>query len=258
MHHVPALALSLALCMGTIAPPAAALELGAVSATVTAVTDYRFRGVSQNALRPVLQGELDLTAADGWYAGAIGSGVNPEDHENTSIELVLYGGERMDWHGVSFDASANYYAYPDHHPKPGGVRYSSMEFFGVASRTWNRFTVGTMAAWSPNYFGEGSAWYVAGTASYRITDRLSASGTLGEQGAHDWDDAARSGYPYTHWDVGLVATLGSLSVDARYGDTSLNEDACLLTQGGRTWCRAAFFASVSYRIPLWGSEPDHS
>ncbi|MBV9990051.1 MAG: hypothetical protein JOZ72_02055 [Alphaproteobacteria bacterium] len=238
------------------AHPVAAFDLDTVTATATVATDYRFRGVSQNDEKPMLQGELDVTGADGWYAGAFGSGVDPEDHEDTSVELVLYGGRRMEWRGLSFDLSANYYAYPDHRPKPGSVRYSSLEFIGSASRTWERFTATATAAWSPSYFGDGPAWYIAGTVSYRITDWLSASGTLGEQGSRGWNHTARSGYPYAHWDAGLTATSGPVSLDARYGGASLNEDACLLTQGGRTWCRPAFFASVSYRVPLWGSDPD--
>jgi len=232
--------------------PAIAEEPVSLTATATFTTDYRFRGVSQNARVPAAQGNLDLTGPDGWYGGGFASKVDFADHENTALELVLYGGKRLDWHGTTFDVSLNYYGYPDHHPKPGSSRYSSFEGIASVSRTWDALTLSGTAAWSPEYFGGGPAWYVAGTASYRMNDWLTASATLGEQGSRTWGDTPGSGYPYTHWDAGVTATFGGLSFDARYGGASLSERACLLTQGGRDWCASALVLSVSYRMTLAG------
>ncbi len=235
------------------AQPASASGWGSLSATATFTTDYRFRGVSQNDRDPAPQVELDWSGSNDWSAGVIASKVNFADHENTSLEFAFYANKHVDWKGWGFDASANYYAYPNHHPRHGSPRYSSVEFIGDVSRTWRCVTIGGTAAWSPNYFAGGSSWYVAGNISYRITNWLSASATIGEQGEREWDGVTLSGYPYTHWDAGLTATWGAVSLDARYITSSLSNSACLLTQGGRTWCSGAFVASLSYRIDLGGA-----
>lgn len=224
-----------------------------LSATISLTSDYRFRGVSQNDRDPALQADLDWSGAGEWSAGVFASKVNFADHENTSLEFAFYGEKRAEWKGWDFDVSANYYAYPNHRPRGGSPRYSSVELIGDMSRTWRCITVGGTAAWSPNYFGDGSSWYVAGNVSYRITRWLSASATVGEQGARAWDGMAVSGYPYMHWDAGLTATFGAFSLDARYSTTNLSSSACLITQGGKTWCSGAFVASLSYRIDLGGA-----
>jgi uncharacterized protein (TIGR02001 family) len=234
--------------------PASASDWGSLSGTAIVISDYRFRGVSQNDREPTLQGEFDWSGPDDWSAGVFASKVNFADHENTSIEFAFYGNKHVEWHGWKLDVSGNYYAYPNHHPKPGSPRYSSLEFIGDLSRTWRCITLTGTAAWSPNYFGDGSSWYVAGGFSYRITDWLSASATVGEQGERAWDGSTLSGYPYTHWDAGLTATFGALSIDARYITSSLSRSSCLLTQGSERWCSGALVASVSYRFDLAGSE----
>ncbi|MEJ2521643.1 MAG: TorF family putative porin, partial [Gammaproteobacteria bacterium] len=56
-----------------------------VSATVTATTDYVFRGITQSAEDPALQGSLDYEADSGFYVGAWASNVDFDDCCDESV-----------------------------------------------------------------------------------------------------------------------------------------------------------------------------
>src|SRR5437868_8061362 len=58
-----------------------------ISATVTGVSDYRFRGVSESGLDPALQGSVDVSY-HGFYAGAWASSISR--FAGTHAELDLY------------------------------------------------------------------------------------------------------------------------------------------------------------------------
>jgi uncharacterized protein (TIGR02001 family) len=244
----PALAGILLSCV--VAHPAFAWPAGRIAATATAVSDYRFRGISQSNRGFAPQFAIDWQHPEGWSAGAWTSTVDFQDHENTSLEVDFFAGKTFDLDGTRLAFDVFYYAYPDHRPRRGSPRYSSVEFFGEAGRSWGDLGLRATVAWSPEYFGHGPAWYLAGTVSYRLTDWLAASGTVGEQGVAGWGTAA--GYPYRHWDAGFTATFGRIALDARYVTSDLSRDACVLTQGGRSWCSGALVASLSYRIELSG------
>ena len=58
-----------------------------------AVTDYRYRGISQTRLKPALQGGLDFTAG-GFYLGAWASTIKwvKDGGGDANVEIDLYGG----------------------------------------------------------------------------------------------------------------------------------------------------------------------
>ena len=89
-----------------------------VSGTLTAASDYRFRGLTQTQGRPVLQGSFDASHASGWYVGLFGSGVSHAAYNNGSgTEFDVYGGYRHTWaEGRSVEAGIVTYWYP-------GARY---------------------------------------------------------------------------------------------------------------------------------------
>jgi uncharacterized protein (TIGR02001 family) len=79
---------------------ALALTLSAVAAnaeitgTVTAVSDYDFRGITQTAQDPALQGSIDYAHDSGFYIGAWASNVDFGDCCDENIEVDLYTGFR--------------------------------------------------------------------------------------------------------------------------------------------------------------------
>ena len=91
-----------------------------VSGTVSAISDYRFRGLSQSAGDPAVQGALNVNHASGLYAGLWASSTNfanispAADATYGKMELDIYAGWTGEIHsGVSADIGLLYYVYPD-------------------------------------------------------------------------------------------------------------------------------------------------
>src|SRR5678815_1493192 len=89
------------------------LALGAaahadVTGTVTVVSDYDFRGITQTAQDPALQGSIDWTGESGFYLGAWGSNVDFGDDVDVDVEVDLYGGFRGG-EDITWDVGIVYY-----------------------------------------------------------------------------------------------------------------------------------------------------
>jgi uncharacterized protein (TIGR02001 family) len=226
---------------------------GTFSATVAATSDYRFHGISENDLKPALQGSLDWNGPVGLYAGSWASMVDFNDDAGTSVEWDLYAGKHFNL-GDGFDLNVEpfYYAYPNHNAKKAGVRDSYFELVNTLTKTMGRLTLDGVVAWSPDYFGEtGTGWWVAGGASYALNDWLSLSGNAGHQWVHDLDPFHSTiGFPYTEWDLGATATWHHFALDARYFDTSISKTKCaaLYGPGNGGWCTATAVVTLSYSI----------
>src|SRR5690349_24575363 len=70
---------------------AATVANAGVSSTWTLTNDYDFRGNSQSAKDPAVQGSVDYASDSGWYVGAWGSNVDfgPAD---VDLEVDVYTG----------------------------------------------------------------------------------------------------------------------------------------------------------------------
>jgi hypothetical protein len=82
------------------------LALGAaaqaeVTGTVTVVSDYDFRGITQSAQDPALQGSIDYAHDSGFYIGAWASNIDFGDEFDADVEVDVYagfrGGEDVTW-----------------------------------------------------------------------------------------------------------------------------------------------------------------
>ena len=71
---------------------AAAAAHADITGTVTAVSDYDFRGITQTAQDPALQGSIDYTHSSGFYLGAWGSNVDFGDCCDENVEVDVYAG----------------------------------------------------------------------------------------------------------------------------------------------------------------------
>jgi uncharacterized protein (TIGR02001 family) len=80
-----------------------------VSVTATAVSDYRFRGVSESGRDPALQGSVDATY-HGFYAGAWASSIART--ADTNVELDLYAGYGGEAGPFAYEIGAIAYLYP--------------------------------------------------------------------------------------------------------------------------------------------------
>jgi len=115
---VAALAVSSVLAGGDIVPieepvvveaaPESAFE---VSANLAITSNYVWRGMTQTANSPAVQGGVDL-GYKGFYLGTWGSNVEFGDTTN-NLEADFYAGYKNEIAGIGFDLGYIYYAYPN-------------------------------------------------------------------------------------------------------------------------------------------------
>lgn len=100
------------------APTTAPEASSSLTFNVGAVSDYRFRGISQTAFNGALQGGADYAHKSGLYVGLWGSNVKwIKDYVGASageFELDIYGGYKGSLtDSLSYDVGAIGYQYPD-------------------------------------------------------------------------------------------------------------------------------------------------
>ena len=237
--------LATALVAGLALPAHA--EGPSLSANVALTTDYIFRGISQTAQNPALQGGFDLTWGIFWagiWASNVDFGGGPFGQDIANLEIDYYAGISPTWKGITFTFGALEYTYPGACDKTCGTgNLDFLELKAGASYTFNeKLTLGVNNYWSPDYSGgldEANA--VEGAAAYAFSGKLfnffspSVSGLIGYQ----WFESNLL-TSYTYWNVGL--TLGFLenwSADVRYWDTDLS--GC---QSGLFSCEATVVGTI--------------
>jgi len=79
-----------------VASAAEAAPVNTVAYNVGLYSQYIFRGLTQTANKPAIQGGVDYTNASGFYLGTWASNVSwlgdSRSYDNASLELDLYGG----------------------------------------------------------------------------------------------------------------------------------------------------------------------
>jgi uncharacterized protein (TIGR02001 family) len=166
--------------------------------SVTAASNYIFRGVSQTENDPAVFGAARVTD-DQFYAGA---GIeNVDFHNSTDAEYDLSGGWTPVVEGFRLDLGVIRYGYID---EPVHTHIDTVDLKGVVLHDFG----------PANFFGAGrDGIYFEGRGTYKITDSLSASGALGRQ-------TVDGGIDHTTWNAGLdYAVTKNISIDARYYDT---------------------------------------
>lgn len=246
------LALSLAATASFTQPALADGEEGGteahrpISITLTATSDYRFRGQSQNSRDFAFQGSFDYTTESGFYVGAWASNIDFSDTGDTDsfIEVDVYAGYTFSLgEGTEAGVKATYYMYPD---KPSLLpSYNYLELQASLSHDMGGATLSAEVNYSPDYFLEsGSAVAAAAGIEVPLWDKFTASGHVG----HQWidDNFAFGTDDWLYWDVGVGVELGRLNLDARWVSTSLSKADCF---GGTDLCEGGFVGTVSFTFP---------
>ena len=185
-----------------IAGSASATEFagGTISYNVAATSDYVFRGFTQTAGDPAIQGGIDYSHGL-FYVGGWASNVDFADYE-----LDLYAGIKPVYKDFTFDLGAVYYNYNDD-------SLDSTEVKAAVSHPFYKGTIG--AAYFYNVDFDDTEYYEI-NGSYPLTSKLSVSGALGEQ--------KLSGVKYTTENLGLTYAITPVfSVDVRASDTNIPE-----------------------------------
>ncbi len=221
---------------------------------IGATSDYIFRGISQNARKPTVQGGLDVTYGL-FYAGVWGSGLNfgtnTDGSSQAHTEIDVYAGIKPKWGPVTFDFGVIYYIYPGARDA-GAARNQVGELdyvegkVGASVSLVPNLTTGVTVFWSPEYTGkQGSVTTVEGTASYELPKIGRIVPTIGGTLGSSFGDARDASSPFTaangkdsylYWNAGLTLGLDKLSIDFRYWDTDIPN-----TGTNTNWCTGKVF-----------------
>ncbi|MDE3022840.1 MAG: TorF family putative porin [Pseudomonadota bacterium] len=220
----------------TICAPAMADVVGNLSPT----TNYVFRGITNSANKPAIQGGFDWSNPAGWYAGIWGSSISSDvflNETKVNEETDFYGGYNgtinNDW---SWSAGLLYFNYF------GNTHFNTME--GNISLTYKWLTIKYNHELS-EYFdtpdSKGTHYYEAALAVPLPQDL-----TLGLHVGHMViNGPSNAGLNYTDYKVSLSRDFGhGYSVNINYTTTNANKTLYTLADGVKA-ADAHFFIGMS-------------
>ncbi|NOZ67196.1 MAG: hypothetical protein GXP00_12030 [Alphaproteobacteria bacterium] len=182
---------------------------GEISANISMLNDYRFRGVSLNDEGFAIQGGFDWSHESGFYVGTWASNIS--DFNGASIESDFYGGYAGEVNGISFDIGGLLYSYP------GGTNTDYFELYGSTGIDlgFASLTVGANYAFSNDNLGNQDNIYIYTDGEVAIPNTpLSLNLRLGfEDGAFGnkkWD-----------WLIGTTLSYQGLDFGVSYIDTNV-------------------------------------
>ena len=218
----------------------------ALSFNIGATTDCVFRGVSQTAEQPTIQGGADFTYkmfyAGVWMASVDFVGNAPGPGVGV-VEIDYYAGIKFPIaKSIEVDLGGIYYTYPGANDKFAVTNFKELDYFefkaGAKYKPIDPLTIGAFVFYSPEGTNKtGEVWTFEGTAEYifpkfhMITPSVSA--LIGYQVGDDprYKLVAANGRDdYTYWNVGLTLGFGdNLSFDVRYWDTNIPSNSATAT-----------------------------
>lgn len=212
-----------------------------LSANVGIVSQYIYRGITQTARNPAIQGGFDFNHKSGFYLGTWGSSISwvsdnfkagGASEASAGMEWDIYGGYKGSAGPLAYDIGVLQYYYPGRYSglPAGMVKPNTTEIYGALSKDWLSFKLSYVV--SNGLFGVDKAdgsYYADLSANYPITDTWTLNAHVGYQ---KYDGTACSGcssnstlYSYTDYKLGVSKDLGSgWSGMAYYSDTNAKND----------------------------------
>lgn len=220
------------LALGT--NPSVAQDESGWSGSIDLLSDYTFRGVTQNNRDIALQAGVEYSAGNGFYAGVWGSNISwlsdGADDVSNSIELDGYFG----WHtefdsGLSLDVGVFQYYYPGDYPTGFTRPYTTEPYVNLGI---GGFSFGYAHA-ATNLFGiddSKNSGYLSAGYEFSFDGGWSVAATVGRQRVAN--DSASS---YTDWTIGASKALSSgFSLSATYVDSNADDDLYTNAFGEKT------------------------
>ena len=184
--------------------------------TVSLVSDYVFRGVTQTRGGEALQADMHWQGDGGWLAGAWVSTVDPNPGPGPTVEVNLYAGVARE---LAEDWVARILAI--HYAYPNDTTPLRWDYDEVAASLAFRDRVAATIAWSPNYSSFGAGEFVEDrtTMSYELSAQLPFRqrwlATVGA-GYQDLDNLFGTGYVFWNCALTYDSTPWQLTL-ARFG-----------------------------------------
>ncbi|MES2699028.1 MAG: TorF family putative porin [Pseudomonadota bacterium] len=204
-----------------------------VSGSVALVSEYRFRGVDLSDSDPAIQGSIGVSHSSGLYVGTWASSLD-ESTGYGHTEIDFYAGWKGEvTPGVTLDAGATYYYYPNAVPGDFDViEFYTKAGFGVGPAS---LTLG--AAYSPkqdslDFGGPRDNVYVSADLGLGIPE--TPISLLAHAGYTDGALTYTANSKAWDWSLGASAALGSgVSLGAAYtgveGTGTFADDAFVFT-----------------------------
>ncbi|MBL8332493.1 MAG: hypothetical protein JNM08_05290 [Rubrivivax sp.] len=240
--------LSLAVALAATSLPTVALA--DLSFNVGAVSDYRYRGISQSRLKPALQGGVDWSAG-GFYLGAWGSTIKWIKDANAAstnkVEIDLYGGYKGEIvkDSLSYDVGVLNYQYPGH--KAGAAGFASP----VTTEIYGALTFGPATLKYShsvtNLFGfsdSKNSGYLDLSASFDVGGGVMVAPHVGYQKV-----SGNSDFSYTDVSVAVSKDFSGLvpSLTLYYVDTKkINGGYAYVSPAGKNLGRTGVVLGVKY------------
>jgi uncharacterized protein (TIGR02001 family) len=192
---------------------------------VGVVSEYRYRGIGQTKGDPALQGGVDYTAANGFYAGAWGSTIKwikDTGGSKGSTELDLYGGYKFEAAGLAYDVGFLRYEYAKNDYSPNA---NTNEVYGAA--TYGVTTLKYSHSLS-NLFGNANSknsTYLDLSATFDVGNGYSLVPHVGHQKVKSWADLSYTDYALTlNKDLGegLSASVSAITISGGKGIAALS------------------------------------
>ena len=184
-----------------------------ISASLSGVSDYRFRGLSLSEKDPAVQGSLDIEHKSGFYLGTWASSLGGS---TADAEIDLYGGWRGEvGSGVNVDIGAVAYVYP------GDANLDYVELLGSISYTLGPVEAKLGAAYSPSQDNLGNADNIYGyfDASFGIPSTpVTVTAHIGHE---DGSLAGPTGKKWD-WSLGAAVVVDRFTLGLTYVDTDVN------------------------------------
>ena len=211
----------IALALSAVVLPAFADEPAPdpLSFNVGAVSEYRYRGISQTRLKPALQGGIDYAAPNGFYVGTWASTIKwiKDAGGDAKVEVDLYGGYKTEVaKGLTLDVGALQYLYPSNKLNPSANTlelYGALSFGPVTAKYSHSTT---------NLFGfadsKGSGYFDV-TATFDLGDGLSLVPHVGHQTVKH-----NSAASYTDYSLTLAKDFSGLVLSAAVIGTDAGKD----------------------------------
>ena len=187
------------------------------TANIGLFSEYMFRGISQTAGKPAVQGGFDIAHSSGFYAGTWASNVSwLEDfgaYNRSSMEWDFYGGYKANIGSSDFffDLGTTYYYYPGR-KNPGVVSADTWEIY--AGIGWKWLSAKLNYTVSDDYFGirptgqkTDGTMYWDGSAAYPVGETgFTLLAHVGYLDVHkDGSGDGKAGY--TDWRLGASFTV---------------------------------------------------
>ena len=244
--------LTLSVALTATALPTLALADDGLAFNVGAVSDYRYRGISQSRLKPAVQGGVDFTKG-GLYLGTWASTIkwiedagtlSGVDAGNANVEIDIYGGVKGEISkGLVYDIGGLYYWYPGNKYSrvPGGASADTFEIYGALS--YGVFTAKyshslTHAFGTNNSRGSG---YLDLSATFDIGNGMTLIPHFGRQEIRHYGHLAYNDYALT-----LAKDLGNgVSLSAAMVGTNADKSA-FVTPSGKFTGKNALVVGAKY------------